>query len=168
MSVVDADSLRETLGLFATGVCVVTGLDTAGKPVGMTVNSFNSVSLDPPLVLWSVGQHAPEYEAFCQAGAYIIHFLNEHQAALSNHFATPAQDKFSAEVEMRVSVDGIPVLKDVMGCLHCVARHSYPAGDHNILVGQVVKIDRQETGKTELPLLYHASQYRRIGACINQ
>ena len=72
---------------FATGVCIATSRDSSGKPIGMTINSFNSVSLDPPLILWTVGRQAPEYQAFCEASAYVIHILRDTEFAVSNHFA---------------------------------------------------------------------------------
>lgn len=166
MSVVDSDNLRQVLGQFATGVCVVTGVDREGRPIGMTINSFNSVSLDPPLVLWSVGNQAAEYEVFCQAERFAIHILDQSQAELSNHFATPADNKFLPSIATELSPHGVPVLTDAMCCLHCEAEHSYPAGDHHILVGRVVRIDRRESATAELPLLYFASNYRAIGGVI--
>lgn len=147
---------------FATGVCIVTAGTDSG-PLGMTVSSFNSVSLDPPLILWSVGKHAPEYGDFCRAERYVVHILSSRQVALSNRFATPGIDKFEG-LDYACNDQNIPLLADVGVRFHCNARHNYPAGDHNILVGQVTAIDQVQSEKNRAPLVYYSSEYREIGA----
>ena len=157
------ESTRIAFGQFATGVCIVTATNS-GVSIGMTVSSFNSVSLDPPLVLWSVGRHAPEYTAFCQASHYAIHVLANDQVALSNRFATPGIDKFEG-IEVAISEQGVPLLSGTVACFHCAAMHNYPAGDHNILVGSVLLVDQAASGVA--PLLYYSSGYHDIGAQVN-
>lgn len=156
------ENTRIAFGKFATGVCIVTATHD-NIAIGMTVNSFNSVSLDPPLVLWSVGRHAPEYSAFCRATHYAIHILANDQIALSNRFATPGIDKFEG-IEVTSSAHGVPLLNRALACFHCSAKHNYPAGDHNILVGTVISVDQAD--KSDSPLLYYSSDYREIGTTV--
>ncbi|OED37160.1 hypothetical protein AB833_24770 [Chromatiales bacterium (ex Bugula neritina AB1)] len=164
-----SEQYRQALGLFATGVAIVTTVGSAGEPIGMTVSSFSSVSLDPPLVLWSVGQQAPEYEAFCQCRYYAIHFLAGKQQELSNRFATPGADKFAAlETSEMIAAGqntGVPVLSRSLACLQCEIEQNHLAGDHNILVGRVLSFsvpDSAESGGGEPPLLYFGGTYREI------
>ena len=164
MTVPDPEKTRIAFSTFATGVCIVTASDD-GKPIGMTVSSFNSVSLDPPLVLWSVGTHAPEYQAFCRAEHYVIHILSSDQVALSNRFATPGIDKFES-LDTSWSEQGVPILADTLARFHCSARHNYPAGDHNILVGAVNEVSSIDPVTEGAPLLYFASGYRKVGALV--
>lgn len=155
------ENTRIAFSTFATGVCIVTAT-VDGSPVGMTVSSFNSVSLEPPLILWSVGKHAPEYTAFCGVKYYVVHILSSHQIALSNRFATPGLDKFDG-LDYVLSERNVPLIPAVVTRFHCSAVHNYPAGDHNILVGSVDGIE-QEQG--ESPLIYYSSEYRGVGAVI--
>lgn len=143
---------------FATGVCVATSRDSAGKPVGMTINSFNSVSLDPPLILWTVGRQAPEYNAFCEASGYVIHILRDSESAVSNHFATPSDDKFTGQ---EFDLTGLPKMKNSWLLLECQAEQSFAAADHNILVGRVTAIENNSGDDSAL--LYYSSSYRRVG-----
>ncbi len=168
MNAISREQYRHAMGRFATGVTIVTTADSAGDPVGMTVNSFSSVSLEPPLVLWSVGQQSPEYEAFCQCRYFAIHVLNDQQQQLSNRFATPGEDKFAALDTREMKVDGqsvgVPLLADMMASLHCRIEQNHAAGDHNILVGRVLSVNvAAESDKQHYaPLLYFAGDYGRI------
>ncbi len=157
----ELENTRIAFSKFATGVCIVTAA-VDGKPVGMTVSSFNSVSLDPPLVLWSVGKHAPEYAAFCGVKNYVVHILSSDQIALSNRFATPGIDKFDS-LDYELSGQNVPLIAGAITRFHCSTVHNYPAGDHNILVGSV---DEIEQGRGESPLIYYCSDYRSVGEAI--
>ena len=86
--------LRKAFGMFPTGITVVTAVDKEKKPIGMTVNSFSSVSLDPPLVLWSIAKKQPSYSLFLDANGYAVNILSKDQVKLCNHFASPLNDKF--------------------------------------------------------------------------
>ena len=129
--------LRDALGLFATGVTVVTARDEAGEPVGMTASSFNSVSLDPPLVLWSVGNAALSAPAFKAARRFAIHVLSSRQSALSNRFARSGSDKFGG-LEWSEDGDGVPLLPGVAARFDCVTHALHEGGDHTIVVGRVI------------------------------
>lgn len=162
MSSPESERMRSAFGQFVTGVCIVTAVGRE-HPIGMTVSSFNSVSLDPALILWSVGTHAPEYSDFCSASDYVVHILSTAQVDLSNRFATPGIDKFDG-LAYTFSTQNIPLLPNVVARFHCAAVHNYPAGDHNILVGKVTGFDQLEGDNARLPLVYFASEYREIGA----
>lgn len=153
------DNLREAFGHFATGVTIVTTAGSDGSPVGMTASSFNSVSLDPPTVLWSAGTQAPEYESFAVCKKYAVHVLSESQAELSNRFATPGIDKFST-IEWQQSAHGLPVISGCPLCLQCETIACHDAGDHKILIGRVIGVD---INSDEPPLLYYGSAYHHLG-----
>ena len=155
---IKSDDFRAAMSRFATGVCVVTSRDATGIPVGMTINSFNSVSLDPPLILWTVGRQAPEYKAFCEASEYVIHILTDTQSALSNHFATPSTNKFEGQ---DFDLTAVPRMHNPWLLLHCKAQHNFVAADHNILVGRVTEIENNS--QNDSALLYYASGYHRVG-----
>lgn len=151
-------AFRDALGTFATGITVVTTNDASGKPVGMTANSFASLSLDPPLILWSVGDHADCYEAFRDAGHFAVHILHSDQQAVSTQFSTKGADKF-AGIPWHAGQEGSPVLEDYATCFECVKEANYPGGDHVILVGRVVNFDvRGERA----PLIFHRGQYKAL------
>ncbi len=150
--------LRDVLGSFTTGVVVVTTLGEGGRPVGLTINSFNSVSLDPPLVLWSLALKAPSLVAFRAAKSFVINILGEHQEALGRRFATPSDNKF-ADVAFEAGITGSPVLADTAAHLECRVYARHPGGDHEIYLGEVVAL--QDRGHA--PLVYHRGKFCRIG-----
>ena len=140
----DKTEFRNTLGGFATGVTVVTAKDLDGEGyVGMTANSFNSVSMDPPLVLWSIGRNARSLSAFEQASNFAIHILAEDQIDVSNHFATQQDDKF-AEADYREGIEGVPVLNGCSIVLQCKTKMLYDGGDHTIIVGEVLGFENND------------------------
>ncbi|MGE8397457.1 MAG: flavin reductase family protein [Comamonas sp.] len=147
---------RNALGQFATGVTVVTAVDAQGRPVGMTVSSFNSVSLDPALVLWSLSNHTSNYAAFAQASHYAIHVLASHHKEMALQFAQRGVDRF-AGIAWQPNAHGTPVLEDCVAVFECRARSQYPEGDHLILVGEVLAC--RYTANTS-PLLYHDGKMR--------
>ncbi|MEI7429899.1 MAG: flavin reductase family protein [Betaproteobacteria bacterium] len=149
---------RNTLGRFATGVTVVTALSPEGQPVGLTISSFNSVSLDPPLILWSLSLNSPNVEAFCKAGHYAVNVLSEHQQDISNRFASRTGDRF-AGVALRTGLSGVPLLEGCCAWFECSPEIQYPGGDHLILVGRV---ERFSCGEVESPLIFHNAGYRQL------
>ena len=156
MSASDANrtEFRKALGTFATGVTVVTTLDEAGEPVGVTASSFNSVSLDPPLVLWSLAKKSLSREAFCSSGHFAIHVLADTQEDLSNRFAVSGGEKFGGTVWSKGSL-GSPVLTEHAAVFECKTRHLYEGGDHLIMVGEVVAFEARD----HAPLLFHSGRY---------
>ena len=153
----DADhsrAFRRALGSFATGVTIATTLDKDGRPVGVTASSFNSVSLDPPLVLWSLAKDAFSREAFTASGHFAIHVLAASQEALSDRFARSGTDKF-AGLEWASGELGSPLFPHFAARFECRLRHEYEGGDHLILVGEVIDFEAHDVA----PLLFHAGRY---------
>ena len=141
--------------MFATGVTIVTALDVAGTPVGMTASSFNSVSLHPPLVLWSLAHQTTTLAAFARGTHYAIHVLSVEQRQLAERFATRGVDRF-AGVAWQPNVQGIPILAGAAAVFECFNRSQYDEGDHTILIGQVERC-RHLPGAS--PLLYHGGMF---------
>ncbi|MGW0595223.1 flavin reductase family protein [Streptosporangium sp. NPDC002607] len=148
-------SLRDALGQFATGVAVVTAVTRRGDRLGVTVNSFTSVSLDPPLVLWCLARRAPSAPAFAGAERFAVNVLAAGQEHLSRRFATPLPDKF-AGVETHPAPGGSPVLTGTLAHFACRTVSTYDGGDHLIFVGEVEHFRRTE-GE---PLVFHSGDYR--------
>ena len=132
---------RDALGKFATGVTVIT-TRTAEGPVGMTVNSFASVSLDPALVLWSVAKSSGRYEVYRHAKYYAIHVLREDQTELALDFARNA-DAFD-NCEWRDNEHGVPLLRHSLARFECVQEATHEGGDHTIIVGKVIGFSKQD------------------------
>lgn len=150
-------ALRDTLGQFATGVTVVTTIDCSGQPVGMTVNSFNSVSLDPALVLWSIGKSSLGYSAFTEGEYFAVHVLKGDQQNVSNLFAGRGADKFG-QVKWHKGEGGVPQLDDCAALFHCRRVQNIDGGDHTILLGEVLDFS---AGGGE-PLIFHRGRYRAL------
>lgn len=155
-SPLSAEAFRAALGQFPTGVTIVTAADGA-RLVGMTANSFASVSLDPPLVLWSVAKAAPSCPAFLAADGFAVHFLGADHRDLALRFASSGQDKF-AEMAFGRGVTGAPLLEGLAPILECRSWARYEGGDHMILVGEVVRL----IARPHDPLLFHSGVLRRI------
>jgi flavin reductase (DIM6/NTAB) family NADH-FMN oxidoreductase RutF len=151
----DRRDLRKALGQFATGVTVVTTCTVDGRRVGMTANSFSSLSLDPPLVLWSMARDAPSFADFMGAGHFAVNVLAATQHHLSRQFSTPQADKFEG-VACGEGLAGVPVLEGAIACFECRSVRQYDGGDHIIMVGEVEKYCRSE-GE---PLVFHSGRYR--------
>jgi flavin reductase (DIM6/NTAB) family NADH-FMN oxidoreductase RutF len=154
------DSLRQVLGLFPTGIAVVTAKDCDGALYGVTVNSFSSVSLDPPLVLFSLNRKLHSLQAVLTAGAFAIHFLREDQRRVSARFATAASDKW-AEVRRRPGVTGSPVFETSLALLECRLYGQHDGGDHVIVVGLVTHL---EADVSRNPLVFFRGRYHTLGA----
>lgn len=148
----DPKTYRNALGQFATGVTIITTRESAGGAVGVTANSFNSVSLDPPLVLWSLARSARSMAAFEQASQFAVHILASDQDHLANLFASRVDDKFGG---LDIGSDGPPRIDGCSARLVCTTRHMYDGGDHVIMVGEVM--DYESEGKS--PLLFHSGSY---------
>ena len=150
-----APDFRAALGMFATGVTIVTARDATGQRVGLTANSFNSVSLSPPLVLWSLARSAGSMPAFERGSHYAINILAAEQHVLAERFASKAADRF-AGVEFREGASGAPVLEGAAAVFECFNRSQYEEGDHVIFVGEV---ERCEYRAGAQPLIFHGGRY---------
>ncbi|MDO5624660.1 MAG: flavin reductase family protein [Pseudomonadota bacterium] len=146
---------RAALGMFATGVTIVTARTAAGAPVGLTANSFNSVSVSPPLVLWSLSQRSASLHAFSTGTHYAINVLAADQQALATRFATPALDRFEG-VAWRPGVAGAPLIEGAAAHFECFNKSRYVEGDHVIFVGQVEHCDHMPGAS---PLLFHGGRF---------
>jgi flavin reductase (DIM6/NTAB) family NADH-FMN oxidoreductase RutF len=155
---VDARELRTALGHFATGVAVITARDVRG-PVGMTVNSFCSVSLDPPLVLFCVGHRSQLRSVLSRATSYAVNVLGADQEALSRRFASPGFDRFGA-TRWRPGTTGSPVLVDALAVLECITERVVETGDHDIVLGRVATVHPLGTGRE--PLVFFSGGYRQL------
>lgn len=150
-------ALRTAFGSFATGVTVIT-TRTADGPVGMTANSFSSVSLDPALALWSVDKGSDRFEVFANANRYAIHVLAEDQADLSTGFARDPD--FFAQAPWSEGADGVPDLSGVLCRFDCRLEAAHDAGDHVILVGRILEV----TQRPGAPLLFAAGRYGALSS----
>lgn len=153
----DASGFRRALGRFPTGVAIVTARTPAGQALGMTISSFNSVSLDPPLVLWSLARRSSALAIFESVDRYAIHVLAAGQAGLARQFAMPAAhgDRF-AGVSWAPNAFGVPRLADECAAwFECHNRSHYREGDHVILVGAVERCGQSD----RLPLVFHAGGF---------
>jgi len=146
--------LRDALSAFSTGVTIVTAADEVGEPIGMTASSFNSVSVDPPLILWSVTKAALSANAFRQARHFSVHVLCSDQTEESNRFATAGIDKFGG-VDYVTNSHGVPVLSSCSSRFDCSHWACYEGGDHWIIVGHV---DNLECNNLE-PLVFSSGSY---------
>ncbi len=155
---VSADEFRGACGRFATGVTVATVLDDQGAPHGLTVSSFTSVSLDPPLVLICVGHAATVIDAFRAAKHFGINVLSAEQRDLSDRFARKGFDRFDG-LPWERGVQGVPLLPGALAQIECATHQRFVSGDHDIFVGRMVGA-RVPGGD---PLLYFAGGYRAIG-----
>lgn len=154
----DPRALRDAFGTFATGVTVVTAWKPDGQPVGVTANSFTSVSLDPPLVLWCLNAASPSASAFATGEPFAVTILGEGGQATALHFAGKTTEKFPKGAEP-TDRGTAPIVAGAHPCrLECVTDTVYPAGDHIIVVGRVIGMDRKG-GK---PLAFHEGRFRRL------
>ena len=150
-----AQEFRSALGMFATGVTIVTARTADGEPIGLTANSFNSVSLDPPLVLWSLAQAAASLPAFRAGSHYAINVLAADQRALAERFALKGADRW-ASVEFATGMGGAPVLPGAAATFECFNRSRYDEGDHVIFVGEVERCSFRAGAS---PLLFHGGRF---------
>jgi flavin reductase (DIM6/NTAB) family NADH-FMN oxidoreductase RutF len=152
-----AQDLRRALGQFATGVTIVTCRDTRGLPIGMTCNSFTSVSLDPALVLWCLRSQSPNLAAFSAAREFAINVLGAEHRDLSHHFASAVPDRFS-KGDWQLDGGQPPALRDAVTQLLCATESQQTLGDHVLFVGRVLALN----SRVAEPLVYHAGGYRQF------
>lgn len=158
----DERKFRDALGAFATGVAVITGQTEEGERLGMTVSSFNSVSIAPPLVLFSVARRAHSFAAWAKMRTYAVNILSQQQEDISNRFARPLGDKWSGLIVLDGKT-GLPVLPNALAVFECEAYARYDGGDHEIFVGRVLTL-RVSAHKQEEPLIFFGGRYRRLDA----
>jgi 3-hydroxy-9,10-secoandrosta-1,3,5(10)-triene-9,17-dione monooxygenase reductase component len=151
-------TLRAALGRYATGVTVVTCLDADGRPVGLTVNSFGALSLQPPLVLWSLRTVSPSLAAFSAARHFAVNVLGAAQVDLSRRFASPLADKF-AEGEWHAGEGGVLVLNESAAVFECETASQQDEGDHRLFIGRVLRF--VDGGLP--PLVFHSGRYHGLG-----
>lgn len=153
----DGKALRQCLGKFATGVTVVTCTDARGNPCGITANSFSSVSLQPPLVLWNIAKVSNSIDAYLNAEYFVINVLSAEQQALSSHFAR-SDHTFFDKLEFSLSENGAPLLPDTLAVFECRTHQVHECGDHHVIIGEVIafkSVDRD-------PLLFFNGGYREL------
>lgn len=144
------EAFKKALGNYPTGVTVVTTFDKENKPIGLTVNSFASVSLDPLLILWSIDKKSSSYPVFIEAEKFAVNILAEDQAEICNLFASKVADRFS-ECEWETSKKELPLITGALSQLECKTVNRVDAGDHIIFIGEVININNEQKS----PLLYH-------------
>ncbi len=154
----DSRSFRNALGSYATGVTVVTALGPDGRPLGLTVNSFSSVSLEPALILWSLAAQSPSREAFVQASHFAVNVLALDQEALSNRFASRADDKF-ADMDWVPGLGGAPLLPGCCATFQCANEARHQGGDHLIFIGRVEAFEHYPERP---PLVFQGGAYRQL------
>ena len=152
----DPREFRQVLGTFTTGVTIITARGEDGTPAGVTANSFNSVSMDPPLVLWSLAKKSNSLPTFSSASHWAVHILAHHQDGLSSHFArsVSGQEKFNG-VQYETGLGNAPLLSECTARLQCRTTNIYDGGDHIILVGEVLTFDKCDTP----PLVFQRGNY---------
>lgn len=153
----DAPALRRALGRFTTGVTVITTAGPDGRPLGFTANSFNSVSLDPPLILWSLARSSQRLGAYRGASHYAVNILSAEQGGLARVFASPAEDRFDG-VAWHPGLGGAPVLDGALAVFECAHEAVYPAGDHELFIGRVMHA-RERQGR---PLTYFGGGFGTV------
>lgn len=158
MNTVDPRELRNALGCFATGVTVITTVGKDRAHYGVTANSYNSVSLDPPLILWSLAKSSRSMKAFADCESFAVHILGAHQEALALRFASRSPDKF-AGLEVRKGLRGVPLFGDCAARLECLTESRIEGGDHVIFIGRVVSFERRDQD----PLIFHSGRFARVG-----
>ena len=154
----DSRELRDALGRFATGVTIVTTMAPDQKALGMTANSFSSVSLDPPLVLWNLQNSSDVYEHFATPRRFAINVLSQEQLTLSNQYARKGQHALAPE-HYRLGRHGAPVIRNALVTFECELHATYEGGDHLIIVGRVLDLSGLPDGD---PLLFFSGGYEEL------
>lgn len=155
---IDTREFRDALGCFATGVTVITASPEGQAPIGMTVNSFASVSLDPPLVLWSLQNNSEMFEIWERTNQFGVNILRSDQQDLSNLYARKG-DHLLESAHFVPGATGLAVLPDSLVSLECEVEARYPGGDHVIIIGRVVAMENRSNGE---PLLFCSGGYREL------
>lgn len=155
LSQVDPRDYRRALGCFPTGVAIITTRDSDGTPVGLTCNSFSSVSLDPPLVQWSLRKNSRSLESFRRAGSFAINVLSSNQSEISSHFASASTDKFEGR---DLDKDGLPFVDGCIARFRCRTAAEYDVGDHILFIGEVLAFEHHE----QEPLVFFRGAYKIV------
>jgi flavin reductase (DIM6/NTAB) family NADH-FMN oxidoreductase RutF len=156
---VTSAEFRRACGRFATGVAIASVLDAQGTPHGLTVSSFTSASLDPPLILICLGHRVSAFDAFRASAHFGINVLAENQRDLAERFSRKGRDRFDG-LKWRRGKTGVPLFPGVLAAIECAVRQRFTAGDHDVFVGEMVGA-RVAAGA---PLVHFASLYRRLDA----
>ncbi|WDM85034.1 flavin reductase family protein [Ehrlichia sp. JZT12] len=154
--------IKSCLSEFVTGITVVTTVSQDGNKYGITVNSFNSVSLVPPMVLFSIEKSASRFEVFNSCSKFIVNILSDKQKSISQDFAKcniQNWEDFSCNI-----IDGIPVIDGAISYIYCAKKHVYDGGDHKIIVGQVIHCSKLNNDGN--PLVYYRGKYMMIGGIL--
>jgi flavin reductase (DIM6/NTAB) family NADH-FMN oxidoreductase RutF len=151
---IDSSTFRAVLGKFVTGVTVITARGAEATAVGVTVSSFNTLSLDPPLILWSLSLFAPSLKLFRSSQRFAVNILAQDQSSIAKQFARPAADKFLG-VETIEGLDAVPLIVGAVAHLECSVEHRYPGGDHELIIGRVLRA----TSSQLVPLVYGHGQF---------
>jgi len=149
-------NFRDALGHFATGVAIITAKGPDGAPIGLTVNSFASVSLDPPLVLWSLDRTSDRFATFMQAEHYAVNILGDANQTLSHRLSRKGEITLEGE-PLSIGAHGVPMLSCAIASFACRIEHRYDGGDHVIFVGRVLDFSHTSHGR---PLVYYRGRYR--------
>jgi flavin reductase (DIM6/NTAB) family NADH-FMN oxidoreductase RutF len=155
----DSREFRNALGMFPTGVAVVTTRAGNGAFVGLTINSFSSLSLEPPLVLWSLNSRSPSAAAFERATHFAVNILAEDQIEISRRFASQVPNKF-AQMEVDAGLGEVPLIRGAAACIECRAHSRHDGGDHLLFIGHV---ERFAYDRDRRPLVYQCGRYCRSG-----
>lgn len=155
---IDPAIFRQVLGHYPTGVCVITSAESGGSPIGMSVGSFTSVSLDPPLVAFFPSLQSSTWPSIRDTGRFCVNVLSDQQATYSQLFAASRTDKFKA-VSHRRSPHGLPILDGAVAWIDCHLYAEYEVGDHYIAVGEVCSL---EAATLVQPLLFHKGSYAQL------
>lgn len=153
----NSELFKQVMGNYPTGVTVVTTVTKEGAPIGLTVNSFASVSLDPLLILWSIDKRVSTYEEFISTDKFAVHILAENQGDICSLFASKGIDRF-ANCKWNLSNNQLPIIEDVSSVLQCKTFKTVDAGDHTILIGEIIDIQSE----MKEPLLYYKRRFGKI------
>jgi len=154
----DGREFRNALGRFATGVCVITAMSDKQQAMGMTANSFSSVSLEPPLVLWSLQNNSDAYDVFARPRHFTINILSTQQQDYANQYARKSQHELDPS-HYRLGKYGAPVMRHALVTFECELHATHEGGDHLIIVGRVMEMHQRPSGE---PLLFYCGGYREL------
>jgi flavin reductase (DIM6/NTAB) family NADH-FMN oxidoreductase RutF len=155
----DANELRRVMGMFATGVTVLTTRDAEGRPYGLTANAVTSLSLDPPLLIICIDKRAETHPHFSDSRCFVVNILSEEQSELSTHFAKSGGEKFGT-LPFSTNQDGVPVLEGTLAHVECRIVETYEGGDHVIHIGEI----QHAEVRGGRPLLFFQGRYHHLAA----
>ena len=155
----DANELRRVMGMFATGVTVLTTRDAEGRPYGLTANAVTSLSLDPPLLIICIDKRAETHPHFFDSRCFVVNILSEEQSELSTHFAKSGGEKFGT-LPFSTNQDGVPVLEGTLAHVECRIVETYEGGDHVIHIGEI----QHAEVRGGRPLLFFQGRYHHLAA----